>query len=295
MADIHKPRKGSMQFWPRKRTRHTLVRVRFWVPENKTKPLGFIAYKAGMTHVLINDNRPKSLTKNETIAMPVTIIECPPMTVMGAVFYHKDQSGLKKFALVLASQLSKHLAKRIQLPKKAVKTFDQVGEFEELRLLVHSNPEAISTTGVKKPKILEIALGGAKAEKLNFAKSFLGKELKINDVFSAGETVDVKAVTKGKGFQGTVKRFGATIRQHKAEKTKRGIGSLGSWTPKRVDYRVPQSGKMGYHQRTEFNKQIFRIGNDGKDVCPPGGITKYGFVNNQYIFMFKTFVHIINL
>ena len=53
----------------------------------------------------------------------------------------------------------------------------------------------------------------------------LGKEIKVEDVFESGVSVDVHGITKGKGFQGTVKRFGVPIRQHKAEKTKRGIGT----------------------------------------------------------------------
>src|SRR3989344_8757987 len=99
------PRRGSMQFWPRKRSRHTLVRVRSWVADTKAKPLGFIGFKAGMTHLQVIDNRPKSPTKGEKVFVPSTIIECPPMTVAGIAFYQQTSVGMRKIASVMAEKL----------------------------------------------------------------------------------------------------------------------------------------------------------------------------------------------
>ncbi len=280
MSQAHNPRRGSMQFWPRKRSRHSLVRVRSWADENKVKPLGFIGYKAGMVQLRIVDNHSKSLTKGQTIALPSTIIECPPMTIFGVVFY-KDSKVLKT---VLAGKLDKELGKRMPLPKNKVHNFSNIGEYDDLRLLVHSNPKSTGI-GVKKPKVMELVLGGNKEGKLSYAQQVLGNELKIEDVFDSGNSVDVHGVGKGKGFQGTVKRYGVPIRQHKAEKTKRGIGTLGSWTPKRVQFTVPQPGKMGYHLRTEYNKQILKVGHDGKEVNSAGGIVNYGLVKNHFLLL----------
>ena len=269
-----------MQFWPRKRSKHSLARIRSWAQENKPKPLGFIGYKAGMTHLIVNDNRPKALTKGEQISLPATIIECPPLTVMGIVFY----KGSRKSTSVLAPKLGKGLAKKVQLPKKTHRDLKEIKEFDDLKLLVHSNPQS-TQIGTKKPKLLEVALGGSKEEKLHYAQERLGKEIKIEDVFDPGNLVDLHGITKGKGFQGTVKRFGVPIMQHKAEKTKRGIGNLGAWTPKRVDFRVPQPGKMGYHLRTEYNKQIIKISQEGQEVTPKGGIKSYGLIKNSYLLL----------
>jgi large subunit ribosomal protein L3 len=278
----HNPRRGSMQFWPRKRAKHSLARIRTWAPNNKSKALGFIGYKAGMTHLHIVDQRTKSLTKGEKIFMPVTIVECPPMTIYGISFYKMGLISLKKSTSIFANKLSKELSKKLQLPKKNKKTIEEITEFDDLILLIHSNPVQTGI-GVKKPKLLELALGGSKEEKLAFAKENLGKEINISDVFEAGELVDAHGITKGKGFQGTVKRFGVPIRQHKSEKTKRGIGNLGAWTPKRVDFRVPQPGKMGYHLRTDHNKQIIKVGQEGQEITPNGGIKNYGVVKSNYI------------
>ncbi len=279
MGNIRHPRRGSKQYWPRKRSKATIARIRSTVSSPRAKLLRFIGYKAGMTHVQVIDNRPKSLTKGEKIILPTTIIECPPLHVAGAVFYASSLNGLHVAATILVPKLDALVARRMPLPKKQTKTLDDVQDFTDVRLLVYSVPQE-ATNQSKRPKLSEMPIGGTKEEKLNFIKSVWGKTIAVNDVFDPGNSVDVHGITKGKGFQGTVKRFGVPIRQHKAEKTKRGIGTLGSWTPKRVQHTVAQAGKMGFHQRTEFNKQIIKIVN-GKEVTPAGGITKYGVVKNS--------------
>lgn len=283
MGNIRHPRRGSLQFWPRSRARHLIARIRSWSPENKTKPLGFIGFKAGMTHVMAKDNRVKSITKGEEIALPVTIVECPPMTVAGISFYKvSSYSGLRKISSIMAEKQVKELNKRIQIPKKPTKKFEEITEFDDLRLLVHTNPKNTSV-GAKKPKLLEVAIGGSKEEKSRYAKEVLGKEITLKDVFDHDAMVDVHGITIGKGFQGTVKRYGVPIRQHKAEKTKRGIATLGSWTPKRVEFTVAQPGKMGYHLRTEYNKRILHVGMNGEEINQKGGMTRYGNVKNQFL------------
>lgn len=282
MPKTHHPRRGSLQFWPRKRAKHSVARIRSWAKEVKAKPLGFIGYKAGMTHLIITDNRSKSLTKGEKIQVASTIIDCPPMTVMGACFYQKDLFGLQKSISIFSDKLSKELAKKIQLPKKTIKKLGDIKEFDDIRLLVHSNPK-LARIGTKKPKLMEIALGGSKEDKLNYVKECLGKEIRVEQVFENGSSADVHGITKGKGFQGTVKRYGIPLRQHKAEKTKRGIGNLGPWTPKRVEFRAAQAGRMGYHSRMEYNKQVLKVGQNGKEVTPSGGLGGYGIINNAYL------------
>lgn len=282
MAKSRHPHRGSMQFWPRRRSRHSVVRVRSWASESKAKPLGFIGYKAGMTHVMARDNRAKSITKGETLALAATMIECPPMVVVGVSFYKKSLLGVRKIAHISAEKVPKELANLIQVAKKKGKTLDEISEFDDLRLVVASVPAKTSAAS-KKPKMIEVALGGSKEDKLAYAKEHLGSTISIEDVVEGGSCIDVHGVTKGKGFQGTVKRYGVAIKQHKGEKTKRGIGNLGAWTPKRVDFRVPQGGKMGFHLRCEYNKRVLGLGEKGEDVTPKGGITKYGVVKNRYV------------
>ena len=40
---------------------------------------------------------------------------------------------------------------------------------------------------------------------------------------------------------------------------------------------------MGYHQRTEFNKQLMKIGGEGSEITPKGGFLNYGDVVNSYV------------
>ncbi len=278
MPDAHHPHRGSLQYWPRKRSKHLLARVRSWSNSSKAKLLGFIAYKVGMTHVMAVDNRPKAMTKGETISLPVTVLDCPPLVVSGVSFYNQNQ----KVASFFVSQPRKGLDRRIQVAKKEQKhSWEKVPEYSDLRLIMQTQPQQAGVA--KKPQLLELALGGTKEEKVAYAKEKLGREVSLNEIFEAGTYVDVHGITKGKGFQGTVKRFGVPIRQHKAEKTKRGIATLGSWTPEYVQFSVAQSGKMGYHLRTEYNKQILQVGENGSSVTPAGGFNKYGVVKNNYL------------
>ncbi len=283
MGRKHHPRRGSLQFWPRKRARHNPARIRSWASSPAAKPLGFIGYKAGMAHAVVRDNGPRSLTKGESISLATTIIECPPIFVIGLAFYQLSPFGWRKSATVLAEKLPPQLSRKIPLPKKKGKSAEEIKEFGDVRLLVSSTPP--EATGAKKPKLLEMALGGSLEQKKAAAKALLGKELSIADVFGEGNFVDAHGITKGKGFQGTVKRYGIPVRQHKAEKTKRGIGTLGPWHPNRVRFSVAQSGKMGYHLRTEYNKRILKVGKDSKEVNPKSGLLQYGLVRHPYLLL----------
>ena len=111
----------------------------------------------------------------------------------------------------------------------------------------------------------------------------LGKEIKPSDVFREGELVDVISITKGKGTAGPVKRFGVKIQTRKAQKKRRHVGSLGSERPGKVLWTVPQAGQLGFFRRTEFNKRVLKIGEDGKEITPKAGFKRYGVVKSNYI------------
>ena len=81
------PRKGSLQIWPRKRASKFLPRVNWDILKDSKTLKGFICYKAGMASVQIKDQTPNSMTKDKKIAIPVTILECPPMKIFSVRFY----------------------------------------------------------------------------------------------------------------------------------------------------------------------------------------------------------------
>jgi large subunit ribosomal protein L3 len=282
MAKKHAPRRGTLQFWPRVRAQRETARVRRWASVKDVKPLGFVGYKAGMTHVIAVDNRPKSLSKDEEISLAATIIECPPMKVAGINFYKKSMFANNLISTVFSSTIDKELGNVLPLPKKQKATVDAITDFDDIRLLVYTQPK-LTGIGTKKPKFVEVALGGDKDGKLAYAKEKLGKEIVIEDVFKEGNLADIHAVTKGKGFQGPVKRHGVMIRSHKSEKARR-ANIRGAWTGPKM-WTVPHSGKMGYNPRVEHNKWVLKIGTEGKEVTPKGGLQKYGVVKNQFILL----------
>ncbi len=271
-----------MQVWPRKRAKRSFPRIRNWQKDIQPNLHAFLGYKAGMTHIIAKDNSPNTLYKNQDISIPVTIIECPPIKPLSLRFYQNSYNGLRLISEVFSKNISKEVKKHILVTKKE-KIEPQ--HFDDLRLVVHTQPY-LTGIGKKRPEVFEIAIKGKNAqEKLSYAKLILEKEIKIYDIFKEQKFFDIHGITKGKGFQGTVKRFGVPIRQHKAEKTKRGIGTLGAWHPNKVLYTVPQSGKMGYHQRTEYNKLNLMIGSDPKKINPKSGFLHYGLIKNDYIML----------
>lgn len=284
MPNRRAPRKGSLQFWPRKRAKRIYPRINS-IKHSQLKPLGFIGYKAGMTHIMMVDPNKNSMTKNQPIFCPVTVIECPPLKIVSIKYYKDSHEGLKLISEIQAEKLDKELERKIAIPKKRKVNEPKTEDIYEVRIVVQTQPK-LTGIGKKKPELLEVPIGGKDVkEKIDYAKSLLGKEIKINEIFKEGQEVDVHAVTKGKGFQGTVKRFGVSIRQHKAEKVKRGTGTLGAWTPKRVPYSVGQPGKMGYHTRTDFNKLSLKIGNNPTEINPKGGFNHYGLIKNDYLLL----------
>jgi len=82
-----------------------------------------------------------------------------------------------------------------------------------------------------------------------------------------------------------VRRSDSESSSHKNSKHRRNVGTLGSFQPGYVRPTVPNAGQMGYHQRTEYNKRVLRIGEDGEEVTPNGGFLHYGKVRNQYVIL----------
>jgi large subunit ribosomal protein L3 len=278
------PRRGSMQFWPRVRAKNETPRVRSYQTVAQAKPLGFAGYKAGMTQVSYVDNAKTSLTKGQTIVTAATIIECPPIHVVGARLYKTTFAGTKIVKQINGTYPT-DLKNRLPLPKKESTPSFEVpsDQYDEVRLLVSTQP-VLTGSPKKTADFFELGIGGKKEEQLAYAQKQLNTTLAVTDVFSPSDLVDVHAVTKGKGTQGPVRRFGVTLRHHKSEKSIRNPGSLGAIEGQGHQmYRVAHAGKMGYHLRTEFNKKILYIDSDVAKVNPVGGIPHYGVVKTQYL------------
>ena len=289
MVKHSKPRAGSLAFWPRKRAKRIYPRVNTWPSTEKVKILGFAAYKAGMTHAVIIDNRKNSPTKGEEITIPVTVLDSPPLKVIGIRVYEETPDGFKVFNETWDPSASedKQLKRKLIVGKyKQEKTKEiekNLDKIKRISLIVETQPRK-SGLKKKKPEIFEIEVSGKDVkEKWEYSKGLLGKEIRAKDVFKDGEFVDVIAITKGKGTQGPVKRFGIKIQPRKAAGKRRHLGTLGSETPRKVLWTVPMAGQMGFQTRTEYNKRILRIEGNGKEITPKSGFTNYGVIKEDYI------------
>ncbi len=288
MANIRRPRHGSLQYWPHVRARNETPNVHHWPTSKGPHLLSFAGYKVGMTHIIVKDNTPHSTTKGDTIAVPVTILECPPLKVFSIRAYTRTPYGLQLAHEILSEKQEKDLGKTLTLSSKK-QSEDKLKALEanlptlvSIRIHAHTQPKKTGF-GKKRPEILEIALGGTDVKaQYDYAKSILGKDLRIQDVFKQGSFVDTHSVTKGKGFQGSIRRFGAQLRQHKTEKKRRGI-VLGPLRPAKVPWGQILPGKMGYHTRTEYNHEILFVDDKPERVNAVGGFSRYGLIKNDYL------------
>ena len=267
-------RKGSLAFRPRKRVASQMPQVSYWPKLQEKRLAGFAGYKAGMTHITYIDDTESPNKGNEVFAS-ATVVECPPMTVFGVRGY---RSGHTAGDMLCAEE---KILKPLGISKKKDRKFS-ASDVDDVFVLVYSRPQ-MTGMGKKTPERMEISVGGKDAaERLEYALSLLGKEVKVSDVFRTGEFVDSIAITKGKGWQGTVKRFGTAQQRRKATGKRRHIGTLGAWHPGYVHYTVPMPGQMGYHKRTEINKRIMKMGAPA-EINPLGGFTHYGVLKNDYL------------
>lgn len=301
MGKKHKPRSGSLAYYPKKRAKRQIPSFRSVSKKgDKIKPQNFLGYKVGMTQVIGKDTHQKGTTFGQEIVVPSTIIETPPMRIFGIRAYEKTTDGLKAIADIFYEKTSRHLLKRlVNFKKKTSKKKDEkktekkektVSDIEkmlpdifEIRLLAHTQPD-LTTMGKKIPDISEVFLNGSVNEQLAYAREKLGKEISVEEVFNEKEFVDVKSVTIGKGIQGVIKRFGVKTHRPKAKKP-RVVGSIGPWNPSTVMWTVARAGQLGYQTRTEYNKRILKIGKNPEDVNAKGGFKNYGVIKGPFVML----------
>jgi large subunit ribosomal protein L3 len=287
----HAPKHGSLAYLPRKRAKAPVARIRYWPKLDATTPrlLGFTGYKAGMTYIFTIEDRKRSPNFGKEVMRPATVIETPPILIIGIRTYTKTPYGLTNLTEAWIKDPPADLDRTLVLPEN----FDTEQMLQDLqnsldrttaiRVITATQPKETGLSK-KKPGISEIEIGGATIpQQFEYAKQLLGKTVTAEEVFKEGQYTDIAAITVGKGFQGPVKRWGVTKLQHKGRKTKRGIATLGPWNPHHIMYSVPRAGQMGYHQRTEYNKRILKIGKDGKEVTVKGGYIRYGQLKGPYI------------
>jgi large subunit ribosomal protein L3 len=291
------PKRGSLGVRPRKRSSDFLPTVRSWPTINVDTPtlLGFLGYKVGMTHAIVVDDRPGSPTEGREIYIPVTIVETPSIVPLALRVYGVNSYGgldilqdiwieppkeLEIWRSIPTYRPTSNINDKINMVKS------NIGSVKRVSLVLASNVKEVGGLSKKTPDIIEICIGGGDiSNRIDYAINLLGKYITVDQVFQAGHFIDVIGVTKGKGFQGVIKRFGVKElpRWHKHRKGSRRVGSrsptLGSMSE------VPQPGQMGLHRRTEYNKRIIMIGENGYEITPAGGFPHYGIIKSKWIIL----------
>jgi large subunit ribosomal protein L3 len=285
-----------MAFSPRKRAVRHFARVKSWPngESSEVRVQGFAGWKAGMTHILMRDNNPKSPSAGQELRVPVTVVEVPKMFVLGVRGYRMTPYGKQTVGEAWAEsdtladtfpELSRRMPQR--------KNHDSDTHFEvllnddlcDVHLIVATQPGKVSATSSKTPEVMEISLdGGTIGEKLSWAKEQFGSELSFSESYGEGQYLDVVAVTKGYGWQGVIRRFGGKLLNHKNSKKRRQHGNMGDFGTGYVRKTIRQGGQTGYHQRTEYNKRVLRVGNpEEQEITPEGGFLHYGEISNDYV------------
>lgn len=323
------PRSGSLAFLPRRRTRHHRGRIRSFPRDDAKAPIhltAFVGYKAGMTHVARHHEKRegKKIIKRD-IVEPVTIIETPPMKIVGLVGYVETPRGLRALATVWAQHIPEEVKRRfyknwVNSKKKAFSKYAQRWQEDEksknsikrdlervkkyctvVRVLTSTQLTKLNFRQ-RKAHLIEIQVnGGTVAQKVDWAFGKFESEVSVGEIFNDNEMIDTIGVTRGKGTEGVIKRFGVTRMPRKTHRGLRKVGCIGAWHPAAVKWTVARRGQLGYHHRTEQNKKIYRVGagaNRGvknnatteadaieKNITPLGGFPQYGVVNNDFVML----------
>jgi large subunit ribosomal protein L3e len=301
------PRHGSLGFLPKKRSVRHRGKVKAFPKDDPSKPIhltAFLSFKAGMTHIVREVDKPGSKVNKKEVVEAVTILEAPPMRIVGVVGYIDTPRGMRVLSTVWAQHLSVECRRRFyknwyKAKKKAFTRASKKWDDEEgkkliakdfakmkkyctvIRVLAHTQMKLLHHRQ-KKAHIMEIQVnGGTVAEKVDWARQHLEKSVAISDVFAQDEMIDVIGVTKGHGFKGVTSRWHTKKLPRKTHKGLRKVACIGAWHPSRVKFSVARAGQKGYHHRTEINKKIYRIGKGANTFAATGGKDAAPVVKNN--------------
>jgi len=229
------PRRCSLAYLPKRRTRHHRGRVRSFPRDNAANPChitAFMGYKAGMTHcVKYQERREGKKMIKKDIVHALSVVECPPMKVVGLVGYIETPRGARQLSTVWAQQLDEDTKRRMyrnytNAKKKAfTKYADRFKEPKDSKKSIERDLERVRkyctvvrvlcATQVRKlgfrqnkNHVMEIQVnGGSIADKVAFAQKNFEQEIKVGDIFEDNEVIDTIGVTRGHGMAGVVKRY----------------------------------------------------------------------------------------
>jgi len=284
------PRHGSLSFVPRKRCKRTRGHIGSFPPDDRSQEChltAFLGFKAGMTHIMRQLNRPGSKAHGKEIVESVTVIETPPMVVVGLLGLVKTPMGKRTVTAVFASHLDDSFKRRLyknwcrsnkrcftkheqmwadakagEDPAEIQKRLQFIRKFADVvRVIVHSQVKMLKHMHQKRAHVMEIQInGGSIEDKVKFGYDLFEKKVTIHDIFHQNECIDTIAVTHGHGWKGVVSRWGVTRLPRKTHRGLRKVACIGSWHPARVQWTIAREGQKGFHHRTEVHKKIYKLG-----------------------------------
>ena len=204
--------------------------------------IGIIGKKLGMTQIFNEQGQ----------QIPVTVIEAEPNPIVQVT---TSENGVPGVQLGLGTQRLAREEGRTPRGRRASRA--AVGHAKKAGL--NAPPSVLRGFSLAPPK------GGVKGGK-NAAKAAAGPEYKVGDtvkvdIFTPGEMVKVTGTTKGRGFQGVVKRYGIGGGPNTHGNTKhRRPGSIGPGTdPSRVIKGKKMPGHYGAARHTQIGLRVERV------------------------------------
>ena len=285
------PRRGSLAYSPRGRAKSMEARIRAWPQVDSDEPrlLAHAGFKAGCVQLVSIDEREHVPNHGKQVVTLGTVIVTPPLVIVGIRGYVRDVNGRHARFDVFTKDAPKNLEKVIKIKPDDVDIDEAeklLTKVKEIYAIVTITPRLVGLEQ-KSPYIFEVGVKGGDIQKqFAFVKDLLWIEVKFDEVFENGTYVDTAAITKGKGWQCFIYRWGAKRKQHKSRKTVRELGSLGPITPQNVMYTVPRAGQTGFHQRIEYNKRIIVMSNtliEEFEINPDGVFKHFWNVTGDFI------------
>jgi large subunit ribosomal protein L3e len=320
------PRCGHLGYLPKRRTKNNKGKCRSFPKDDPSKPVhmtAFMGYKAGMTHVArYFEKRENKKTIKKDVVEPVTVVECPPMKIIGMVGYIETPRGLRALSTVWAQNIPQNVIRKFyknyyvakknafknykkkyveDSPKKNVKRdVERIKKYcQVVRVLACTQLEKLNLRK-KKSDMAEIQVnGGTVAQKVDWAFGKFENEVSVGEIFSNDEMVDTIAITAGKGTTGVIKRFGVNRLPRKTHRGLRKVACIGAWHPSAVKWTVARVGNQGYFHRTQINQKLYKVGagevrgvkNNAsteadphvKNITPIGGFPHYGVVKEDFL------------
>jgi large subunit ribosomal protein L3 len=217
--------------------------------------IGIIGKKLGMTQIFNEQGQ----------QIPVTVIEAEPNPVVAVT---KSENGVPGVQLGLGAQrMAREDGKRTPRGRRASSA--AVGHAKKAGL--EAPPRVLRSFSLAAPK--GGVKGGKNAEKTEQAEYKVGDVIKV-DIFTPGELVKVTGTSKGRGFQGVVKRYGIGGGPNTHGNTKhRRPGSIGPGTdPSRVIKGKKMPGQYGNKRHTQIGLRVERVDTEKNLIYVRGAV-----------------------